>query len=98
MKRFIAFKTSFAHIFERTVANYNIACESRISVVYAAPNAVEFISTENESDNEVVKKLMTQYEGAWVDELPPPVVYVNPMPFSPRKPPTPGWTRTLGLR
>lgn len=80
MKRYIAFRLSFASVFEAVVANYNLARESRIAVEYAAPNAVELISVESEEDLAIIKNLMTQYEGNWADELPPPTQFRNPMP------------------
>lgn len=95
MKRFIGFRLSFASTFEAVVANYNLARDSKISVEYAAPNAVEFISMEAESDMEVIKKLMTEYEGTWMDDLPPPTQFRNPMPDMVGNCNSTGWKRKI---
>lgn len=95
MKRYIAFRLSFASVFEAVVANYNLARDSRIAVEYAAPNAVELISVESEEDLAIIKNLMTQYEGNWADELPPPTQFRNPMPDVVGTANSNGWKRKI---
>lgn len=95
MKRYIAFRLSFASVFEAVVANYNLARDSKISVEYAAPNAVEFISVETEEDMAIIKNLMVQYEGEWADELPPPTQFRNPMPDMVGNCNSTGWKRKI---
>lgn len=95
MMRFIAFRLSFASQFEAVVANYNLARDSKISVEYASPNAVEFISVENESDMDIIKKLMVEYEGSWSDDLPPPTQFKNPMPDMVGNCNSTGWKRKV---
>lgn len=80
MKRYIAFRLTFAHIFECAIANYNLARESKIVVEYVTGNAVELISAPNEGDLEIIESLMIVHEGQWADELPPPTQFRNPMP------------------